>query len=136
MSTEAKDTGLSKEKIAALAEVQRMLGLSHLSSAEIARANLDYHPTDDRSISRIFDHLAECRMCRKKVRKLTLSDFKRAYPVNFNFEYIEQQYGYYMQTDPPPFFDEKITFREKLYRLIRYRENYFFDAEDARRRIR
>lgn len=103
-----------------------ILGIKHLDEKDILAIN---NAEIDLSLTRAFEHLAECRLCRKKVRRLTFWDFKRAYPRKYQEDYLLERFNYYSDPDPRPYFDEQVSCKEKLWRLFRYRENHFFDSE-------
>lgn len=118
-----KTPELSKEAL-----LEAIFGIPHLTSEQIKQFNSnEFEPP---YLGKIFLHLAECRICRKLVCPLSVSDFRAALSPKFRDDYIEEQYQNYLDPDPPPFYDEKISWREKFWRLYKYRDNYFFNMPD------
>lgn len=74
-----------------------ILGLKHLTADDVRLINNKVAISDTKKAQRLFHHLADCRMCKRKVPGLTLEDFRNAYPAKVKDDFIEQQYKYYSE---------------------------------------
>lgn len=76
-------------------KLSSLYGLLHLSDEQIQAFN--QNTIDERAqVTDIFLHLAECPVCRSKIRPLTHADFQEGLPSYYSNEFVNEQYRRYM----------------------------------------
>ena len=85
-----KKTGQENER-----KLSSLFGLPHLSDNQIQSFNQNAM-IERAQITDIFLHLAECQVCRSKIRPLTHADFQEGLPSYYSNEFVNEQYRRYL----------------------------------------
>jgi len=76
-------------------KLSSLYGLLHLSDDQVHAFN--QNTIEERTqVADIFLHLAECPVCRAKIRTLSHADFQEGLPSYYSNEFVNEQYRRYM----------------------------------------
>lgn len=76
-------------------KLSSLFGLPHLSDNQIQLFNQNAM-AERAQITDIFLHVAECQVCRSKIRPLTHADFQEGLPSYYSDEFVNEQFRRYM----------------------------------------